>query len=397
VSARLTITTGDPVTDLGARSVVQFEHRHGIIDLSWGHPDPALLPVAGIRKAAAGALDRYGPDALAYGASAGPAPLLAQIADRLEVVDGRRPDGDELLVTAGNSHGIDLVSTALLHSGDVVLVESPTYHLALRVFRDHGLEVRPVACDDVGLRLDTLADVVRSERDRGRTPRLLYIIPTFHNPTGRLMSAERRGDLIEAARALDLRILEDDVYRELSYGEKPPGSLWSMDDQATVVRLGSFAKSLAPGLRVGFLTADPATVRQISNSGVLESGGGIAHFAALIVADFMSTGEYAKHIENLRRAYRSRRDALVHACQEVMPAGASWSIPTGGYFLWVTLPGNVDPEALRAAAEREGMSFMTGVPFQVDGQGEQAIRLAFSRYSEADLREAMARFARASI
>jgi 2-aminoadipate transaminase len=376
--------------------VTQFVDRPGIIDLAWGHPDQDLLPVDALRDAASRVFDRYGPDALNYGYAAGPGSLIACVCDRLAEVDARAPAHESVVISAGNSQALDQIATLLTHPGDVVLVEAPTYHLAVRIFRDHPLELVAIPTDAGGLQLDALAEIVIQLRQRKRTARLLYTVPTFHNPTGVSLAIDRREQLVRFAEGAGLLIVEDDAYRELSYDGSASPSLWSMARPGTVVRLGSFAKSLAPGLRSGFITADPALISRIRDSGVLDSGGGISHFSSLVVAEFMGSGEYARNVERLREAYRRRRDALLAALTERLANRASWRHPAGGYFIWLTLPEGQDARTYLSAAEREGTSYVPGATFYLGaGEGGSSLRLAFSRYAPDLLVEAAGRLARA--
>ena len=380
---------------LGQLPLIQFVERPGIIDLAWGHPDPRLIPVDALRTAAARAFDRYGPDALAYGTPAGPGPLIDAIRERLAGTDGRAPAPEEVLITGGTSPALDQVVTMLTKPGDVVLVEAPTYHLAIRIFRDHPVQLVPVASDADGLRLDALADALQLVRRAGDRPRLLYTIPTHHNPTGRSMALDRRAELVELATSEGVVIVEDDAYRELSYDGPPPPSLWSVSDSpGTVVRLGTFAKSIAPGLRVGYLTADATTVTRFADGGMLDSGGGANHFAGLVVAEYMLAGDYARRVDLLRDAFRDQRGAMLQALAEAMPPGTTWTQPAGGYFIWVDLPPGIDGSRLRPLAEAAGTSLLPGSTFFLDGEaGAGSIRLAFSRYPPAVLTEAITRLA----
>ena len=375
--------------------VVQVVDRPGIIDLSWGHPDLALLPVAALRAAAADALDRYGADALSYGRDAGPPPLVEAIRDRLAATDGRVPAADEVVVTAGASHALDLAATLLVSPGDVVLVEEPTYHLAVRVLRDHPVDLVSLPFDGSGLRTDAAGETIARLRGAGRRVRMLYTIPTYHNPTGVTLGDGRRRELVDLSAETGVTIVEDDVYRELGYDGSTPPSLWSIGAPGTVVRLGSFSKTIGPGLRLGYLTADPELARRAASSGVIDSGGGIAHLAALTVAAYVATGVYPAHVEELRRLYGARRDALLAALAEQLP-DASWTQPRGGFFTWLTLPGGLDAAALLPAAEARGVSYVPGRHFYATGDGgRRALRLAFTRYAEGDLAEAARRIAAA--
>ena len=271
---------------------IQIVHRPGVIDLGWGHPDPTLLPVAGLRLAATEALDRYGAEALAYGSERGPGPLLRWLIGYLESCEGRAPAADEIIVTGGISHALDQICTLLTQPGDVVLVEQPTYHLAVRILREHPLELVPVAGDAGGLRPEAVAEAIAAVRRTGRNPRFLYTVPTFNNPTGISLDAERRQALVDLAVAERLLIVEDDAYRELFYDGPAPASLWRLAPRGTVVRLGSFSKVVAPGLRLGFLTADAAIIERMRGGGLLDSGGGINHFSANTVAAFCEAGRF---------------------------------------------------------------------------------------------------------
>ena len=371
----------------------QFVQRPGIIDLAWGHPDPDLLPVDGLRRAADRVFEHYGTDALSYGSAAGPGPLIACLCDRLREGDTQLTP-DSVVISAGNSHALDLIATLLTKPGDVVLVEAPTYHLAIRIFRDHPVDLVPVPTDAGGLQVDALEEIVAGLRRSNRTVRLLYTVPTFNNPTGTSLAADRREALVRFAETAELLIIEDDAYRELSYDGPAPASLFSLAHAGTVVRLGSFAKSLAPGLRTGFITADPALASRIRNSGVLDSGGGISHFSSLVVAEFMANGDYARNVERLRDAYRTRRNALIAALTEYLGDRATWQVPAGGYFVWLTLPSGQDAASYLPAAEAHGVSYIIGRPFFLpQNQGSDCLRLAFSRYPADLLAEAGRRLA----
>jgi 2-aminoadipate transaminase len=368
---------------------IQMVRRAGMIDLTWGHPATELLPVEEISRAAAAMLDRAGIEALTYGADQGAGPLLDWLRTRIARTEGRAPAAGEIVITAGNSDALEQICALWAHPGDVVLVESPTYHLAVRIMRDHPLELAPVVADEFGLRIDALEAAIASLRRAGRRPRMLYLVPTFHNPTGVSLSPERRAVLVELAAAEDLLIVEDDVYRELTYDGPAPPSLWSMAPPGVVARMGSFAKVLAPGLRLGWLTGGAALVGRLVSSGLRDSGGGTSHFAAMVVAELCASGRFEEHVARLRVAYRARRDALLSALAIHLPPGCRVSMPAGGYFVWVTLPAGLDAAELLPRAEATGVSFLPGARFHLEGgRGTNALRLAFSLHTPEELAEA---------
>jgi len=376
--------------------LTQFQPVPGVIDLAWGHPDPTLLPVQQLRAAAERAMDRYGPEMLAYGNPAGPPPLIEFICDRLKQTDGRAPIPAEVVITSGASQGLDLAAAFLLDPGDTVLVDVPTYHLAMRILRDHPVQIVGVPSDIGGILPDELARVVTQLRQRQQRPRLLYTIPTFHNPTGRVMPDGRRAELLALAAREELLIVEDDTYRELSYDGPSPASLWASDTSASVIRLGSFAKSVAPGLRVGYITADAGVVARMVAGGLLDSGGGTSHFAATVLAEYAAAGDYANQVDRFRAAYRTQRDRLMASLAEHMPDTVSWSVPGGGYFVWVQLPNGMSAEKLLPVASANGMEFLPAhVFFLRQNEAPNALRLAFSMHPPDVLAEAGARLASA--
>ena len=370
---------------------VQIVHLPGVIDLGWGHPDPALLPVEGLRLAATDALDRHGAAALAYGSERGPGPLLRWLIGYLGAVERRAPAADEIIITGGISHALDQVCTLLTRPGDAVLVEEPTYHLAVRILREHPLDLIPVASDAGGLRPEAVAAALAAARRAGKTVRFLYTVPTFNNPTGISLDDERRRALIDLAAAEGLTIVEDDAYRELAYDGPAPPSLWSLAPLGTTIRLGSFSKAVAPGLRLGFLTADAATIERFRGGGLLDSGGGINHFSANTAAAFCEAGQFETHGARLRAAYRSRRDALAAALTEYLPAGCRWAVPGGGFFIWLRLPDGVEAGELLPRAIAGGVGFAPGTRFHLTGGGATFARLAFGLYPEGELAEAARR------
>lgn len=370
---------------------VQLFLRPGVVELSWGHPDLALLPVSDLSQAAEVALQRHGPLALSYGAEQGPGCLIEQLCARLGRLEGVAPPPQHMMITGGVSQALDMLCTLLTQPGDVVLVESPVYHLALRILRDHGLELVPVPSDDGGLRVDALQEVLTTLQHQGRPARLLYTVPTFNNPTGVTLGVERRRALValvqraRTAGSPGLILLEDDVYHELWYDSPPPPPLYSLAPPGPVVRLGSFSKVLAPGLRLGWMLAEPEIIRRCTGSGLLDSGGGVNHFTAHVVAAFIELGLLDRQVETLRASYRQRRDVLLNSLASHLPEGCRCMHPAGGFFVWLRLPPGVDSAALLPVAESLGVSYVPGARFYAHGDGGPYCRLAFTLVSLEEL------------
>jgi DNA-binding transcriptional MocR family regulator len=365
----------------------QMVLREGYCEFNFGQPDPDLLPLDALRRAPAAALDLFGSDMLAYGAPEGAWPLIEWIRERVESREGVAVALEECLTTGGNSDAIDQIGTLFTSPGDVVFVESPTYHLGLRILRDHHLDLRAVPVDAEGLDVGALEGRLEALAREGRRARLLYTIPTFHNPTGVNLSAGRRAALLELAAAHDLLIVEDDVYRELAYDGPAPPSLFAAAPRGRVIRLGSFAKALAPGLRLGWINASAEQVRRLADGGLRDSGGGPNYAMAMIVTALCRSGDFDAHGERLRTAYRERRDALAAALREHLPRGCTFTVPGGGYFIWVNLPAHMDAELLLARADDHKVSFIPGRRLSIDGGGRHALRLSFALMKPAHLAE----------
>ena len=266
----------------------------------------------------------------------------------------------------------------------------------MRILSDHPVTLLGVPSDHEGILLDHLAATLTDLRRRGERPRLLYSIPTFRNPTGSTLPADRRAALLAFAAAEGLVIVEDDTYRELSYDGPAPPSLWAADTANVVVRAGSFSKSVAPGLRVGYLTASPDLVERMTTGGLLDSGGGTTHFAGTILAEYAAAGDYATQVERFKAAYRAQRDALLASLEQHLPEGATWTRPGGGFFTWLDLPAGLRASAVAEAATEHGIGFIPASPFYVDrATAPESVRLAFSMYPPEELTEAGARLAAA--
>ncbi|MEZ5287713.1 MAG: PLP-dependent aminotransferase family protein [Vicinamibacterales bacterium] len=374
---------------------MQMVLREGYCEFNFGQPDPDLLPVDAFRRAGPAAAGAFGADLLAYGAPEGPWPLLGWIHDRIRAREGIALTLDECVGTGGNSDAIDQICTLFTKPGDVALVETPTYHLGLRILKDHDLVLEPVPVDDGGLSIAHLdASLDRLARE-GRPARILYTIPTFHNPTGVNLAADRRRAVVDLASRHGVLVIEDDVYRELAYDEPSPPSLFSLAPRGTVMRLGSFAKALAPGLRLGWINCSAEQARRIADGGLRDSGGCPSYAMGMTVAALCRAGDFDTHVDRLRTAYRERRDALAAALTEVLPDGCRFRTPGGGYFIWVELPSHVDADSLLARAQEHRVSFIPGSRVSAEGHGSHALRLAFSLMKPQALAEGARRLAAA--
>lgn len=357
------------------------------VNFAPGFPSESLLPRELLAAAAAKQL--AGPDRsfLQYGDEQGPPEFLELLAELLNSEGGVDAASKDLLVTSGASQALDTLLTLQLTPGDRVLVAEPTYFLALELFKDHGLEVVPLATDAEG----PLPGALREELKAG--PRaLLYLVPSFSNPTGATLSQERARQLVEEADSRGALVVADEVYRLLQFEGEPPASLTTLGAD-NVVSVNSFSKILAPGMRLGWLQGSPKLIERVRTSGLLRSGGGLNPFAAHVVSALLHSGELAEHIRRLRREYGKRASVLASSLQKEAPA-LSFTQPAGGFFIWAQL-ADADPHALQQAAHHEGVDYMPGTAFSPRGYFGDHLRLSFSYHPAAELMEGATRLGRA--
>jgi 2-aminoadipate transaminase len=368
-----------------------------LISFAAGYPAPDLFPLDELREVAA-ALLSAGPDAMQYGPTRGHAPLIEALVGEM-ARRGVRAPAPELLVTTGSQQGLDLVARVLVAPGDAVLVEAPTFTGALSAFGNaHPRWLAGVRQDDHGIDLEDLERMTARLARDGARPKLLYVVPNFQNPTGKLMPLERRHALLVWAERHDCLIVEDDPYGALYFeGEVAPDAVRPLkaDDEAgRVIYLSSFSKTLAPGFRVGWMAAPAALVERFETAkqaADLATGS----LDQRIACEAMRRGVVDRLVPTLRAAYRSRRDTLVAALRARLDGRLSWVTPHGGFFLWATLLGGEQDDALLERALEERVIFVSGSAFFPGGGGHDTIRLAFSAARESEIGEGVERLARA--
>jgi 2-aminoadipate transaminase len=365
-----------------------------VISLAYGMPDPALFPTAGLAAAAEEALRdpaRYAV-ALQYGNVGGNPLLLTELGRKLEGEEGRPVEPGSLAMTNGSSQAIALVVQALANPGDVCLCEAPTFLGTIHHIRFQGVRTVPVSLDDEGLDVEALEREIHRLEGAGTPPRFIYTIPTFNNPAGVTMTLARRRALLDVATRHGVPVIEDDAYRDLRFEGEPVPTLHALDREGLVVRLGTFSKIVAPGVRLGFALADPAVIERVL---AFKAEGSTNGFASMVVGTFMKNGGLTAHIETLRAAYRTRRDAMYQALEREMPAGVTWTRTEGGFFLWLTVPSNADMVRVNARAADEKVFALAGTECFPDGRGGHNLRLSFSLQPPDRIAEGIHRLARA--
>lgn len=370
--------------DPGFEELVALCTEPAPFPFSSGLPPAEFYPVDEFRRATNAALREHGQEILEFGNTAGYPPFLQQLRHRLAGLGIGAAPG-EVMTSCGTQEGLDLLSEVVLEPGDSVVLGVPTYPGALRVFGLRQATCIGVPLDEEGMRPDLLERALAAQRAK-----FIYVIPTFHNPTGGVMSLERRREILSLSARYRVPILEDHVSGELYYESPPPAPLKALDEDGLVVHLSSFSKILFPGLRLGWLVAPEDLIERMKQA----KGARDLHtntMAQGAMHEFCRRGHLKSHLARIRRIYRERRDAMLGALDEHFPREARWTRPTGGLYLWVTLPSDIDVTALFFDAREAGVLFAPGPIFCSDGSGGNAFRLGFSLLSPGMIGEGVGR------
>lgn len=372
------------------RDLLESTERRDAISLAVGLPAADLVPVSILRALQNELWADTGAASLMHAPTEGLGLLRDALADHM-TSRGAPCDASGIMVTSGSQQALDLVARAFIEPGDLVIVEEPSYFGALSVFARAGARLAGVPVDAHGMRTDVLAALLARQR-----PKLIYTLPTFQNPSGSVMSLERRRQLLALAYRHQVPLVEDDPYSELRYEGAPLPSLRALDPHGYVIYASSFSKILCPGLRLGWIAAPRAVVRQLTlvKQAIDLHASTPAQWLAL---RFLERGHLEPHLRTLRGAYAARRDALLGALAPLAGLGVTWTRPEGGFYAWCRLPKDTSMAQLLGAAANHGVSFLPGTACFTDDPGTPAARLCFTAAPEGEIREGIARFGRALI
>ena len=364
--------------------------RRGKYDFAVAYPDPASLPLEGLVDALAEALQEEGKDLAVYPHPQGYPPLREYVAAKLGRDRDIHVSADEIYLGDGSSQPIHLLAQALLDPGDVVLTEDYVYSGTLATCRSFLADLRGVRCDGDGMLPDALEAAIKQAASEGKKPKFVYTIPTFQNPQGWTMRVERRQAMLGVCQRYGVPILEDDCYVDLRYDGEDVTSIRSLDDSGLVMYVGSFSKVIAPGMRLGYMTASPEVLDRIPG---LKGGGGVNQFAALAIHRY-ATEHMDGHVADIIEVQRRKRDAMLAALGENFGSAATWSQPDGGLFIWLCLPEGADLEACREAALDADVGYQSGLVFSPGGDsGRNCARLCFGYNTPEEIGEGIARLA----
>lgn len=371
-------------------AILALANASGVINFSGGFPDHSLFPTEVLEGLVEKLLHDDAAVALQYAPSEGIASTRDALAGRLARSQGRRPGAAELMVTSGGIDAITLIAKSMLDAGDTVVVEEPSYVGAVTGFTSFDASVAGVPIDAGGLDVGAFADLLAS----GLRPKLVYTIPEHQNPTGWTLAPDRRADLVELCRRHGVLIVEDVAYRELGFADDPAPSLWSLAPDI-VVQVGTFSKTFFPGVRLGWAAGPAEVIAQMvfAKQNSDQCSGALGQ---RLVEEFIRGGYYTDHVARARELYRQRAATMSAALDaSFADTPARWSRPDGGFFSWLRLPG-VDTTALAARAREANVAFVPGAGFFAGPADTEHVRLSYSRVSEPDIAEGIARLAAAA-
>jgi 2-aminoadipate transaminase len=372
------------------RALFAVASRPEVVSLAGGMPYTSALPLDAVAAAVADLVATRGPVALQYGSGQGD-PELRELICTVMALEGIVASPDDVVVTVGSQQALDLVTRIFCDPGDVIVAEAPSYVGALGTFAAYQAEVVHVPMDDDGLVPDALEETLAALSAAGKRAKFLYTVPNFHNPAGVSLSRERRDVVLDIALRHNILVLEDNPYGLLGFDGEPERALRARTSEG-VLYLGSFSKTFAPGLRVGWVLA-PHSVREKL---VLASEAAILcppNFTQYVVADYLRTQPWQDQVKVFRELYRERRDAMLDALTAHFPSGARWTRPAGGFYTWVTLPEGLDAKEMLPLAVTARVAYVPGTAFYAGGEGGANMRLSYC-YPEPDrIREGVRRLA----
>ena len=369
------------------RALFAVASRPEVVSLAGGMPFVSALPQELIQSAMERVMRDFGAQALQYGSGQG-TPTLREHILEVMALEGIRGSVDDVVVTTGSQHALELVTKLFVDPGDVVLAEGPSYVTAMVVFKSFQADVQHVPMDEFGLIPQALREHVARLKEAGKRIKFLYTIPTFSNPAGVTLTWERRLEILEICRANGILVLEDNPYGLLYFDTPPPHAMRSVEEDG-VVYLGTFSKTLAPGFRLGWALA-PHAIREkliLANEGAVLSP---SSFTQYVVSEYLANADWRGQIDTFRGVYRERRDAMLAALDDYLP-DLSWTNPNGGFYVWLTLPEHLDSKSMLPRAVKELVAYTPGTAFYADGNGRNKIRLSFCYPTPEFIREGIRR------
>ena len=375
------------------RELLKWSRKEGVISFGGGLPDASLFPISDIIEITKEVLEKKGYLALQYGPTPGENEFLEALIQFMGEF-GDKAVKENICVTSSSQQGLDIMAILFIDEGAPVIMELPSYIGGIQAFSRCGADMRGVPMDNDGMIIEKLEEVLKQLDKEGKKPRFIYTIPDFQNPAGVTMSLERRKKLIEIAAKREIPIIEDSPYRELTFTGKTLPSLWNLTGGKGVIMLKTFSKMLFPGMRMGWTVAEPHVIEKVE---MLKQSVDLCtpSFNQLILASYIRQGKMKKSIEKAIEVYKPKAEAMLTALEKYMPNQVIWSKPSGGMFLWVILPKNMDTEKIFMKAIENNVAYVIGRPFHCDNSGANTMRLNYSFATHKQIDEGIKRLAEA--
>ena len=356
------------------RSLFAVASRPEIVSLAGGMPNLSAIPMDMMAGIVEKLIREDGQEALQYGSGQGHPHLREQICDVM-ALEGIKANPDDVLVTTGSQQALDLISRIFIDPGDVVLVEAPSYVGALGTFAQYEASVVHVEMDQNGLIPEALRQAIKTLRYQGRRIKFLYLIPNYQNPAGVLLPADRRSEILDICRSEKIFIVEDNPYGLLGFDRPSPNAMRA-EDSENVIYLGSFSKTIVPGFRIGWALVPQSLKEKLviaSESSILCP----SNFSQMAIASYLANQPWREQIASFCALYKVRRDAMLSALDAYFPKAATWTKPAGGFYVWVTLPPEIDTKAMVPRAIAAKVAYVPGTAFYADGFGSWSLRLSY--------------------
>ena len=366
------------------RSLFAVASRPEIVSLAGGMPNLSALPMEMMASVVSDLILTQGQEALQYGSGQGHPKLREQICEVM-ALEGIRANPDDVVVTTGSQQALDLISRIFIDPGDVILAEAPSYVGALGTFRQYEAAVVHVETDNDGMVPESLRQAIKSLRAAGRKIKFLYLIPNYQNPSGVLLPANRRTEILQICRVEQIFVVEDNPYGLLGF-DKPSPNAMRAEDSENVIYLGSFSKTISPGLRVGWALVPQSLKDKLvvaSESSILCP----SNFTQMTISNYLANQPWRDQIASFCDQYKMRRDAMLESLDEYFPKSATWTKPGGGFYVWVTLPPEIDTKAMMPKAIVAKVAYVPGTAFYADGFGTWSMRLSYCHPTPERIRE----------
>ena len=367
------------------REILKTTEREDVISFAGGLPNPISFPSEELKESTNRVIDEYGSKVFQYSLTAGLPELRELIAAQLKEKQGMDVKGDEIIITTGSQQALDMIGKVLINPGDCVILEEPSYLGAIQAFSQYMPEFMAIPLENDGMNMDIL-----EEKLKEKNPKFIYTVPNFQNPSGLTYSKEKREELHRLSRKYNTILIEDDPYGDLKFEGEPYGYI-SKSEFAGSILLGTFSKTVTPGMRLGYMVIRDAELRFRINTAKEAADLHSNVFSQFILLDYLKNNDITQHIARIRSLYKGQSDAMIKAMEDMFPADVSFTRPEGGMFIWVTLPENMKAVSLFEKTREKNVVFVAGDPFYVDGRKANTLRLNYTNCDEATITEGIRR------